>query len=884
MQRAITSGIVFAVIVAAAGCGWLALRGRLPGGEWPVVVAELESALALPGLLGLAAIDLRGVRQLASADSAQPASAWAADAEPSWPERLRRIGVDWRQNVDHVLAGVYARPDKGLGVALAAFGSFSARELETRLRESPEFEVDTALLHGSSVLQLTLRDRTSCEESGPWLLHVSSERIVVGDPDTLEAILDPARRSVSASRELEKFREFRGGRLASLAFFLREDFSPSVSNPMLGFALSAAISKLDGFRSLYVGAGMGWMPQSVELASLLEASDADVAEQRAAAWKQALNSSRAALSDEVPIAAVLLGALEISARGSELWLEADLDRQLAGELQKLPGALVGAALGGSFRELAATGAGTSAASEQLDSDPRRFLPEHAVEAIAAYDETLGFAADVDQVSGPFGFRLHSLALPKDPAQGIEVVVEALGTGLTNLGDNGERAELEITSVRGRSGQQLLAEELCGAERNDLPVALSSQGGAPPIAGSKRVRLTRGATQADIAFIEGRVKLVYPTRTETVRVGARDERTSVERNGTRLELGQLRGGRVEWKLEGRGDRLLHLRALNAAGQPLMRRSSMRMGSVLGMGAGLSGSSDFAGSVAQVEAVFALEQEAWEFPFSLTHMRPGTSREQTGGESREFEPFPIERIRRDLARAARELATQAGQPAGAETRAETHAGPFVVALESVWSFRGLMPRFEVRAPEIPKLGASLSALELSLREIRLKDGTIYTPQPGDAARWSQMLSLGEVWGGAGLRADASLETRAEADSDEVEAISGALVLRLPREVRALWMSEIALGAQVTAEGFSAVVSELARDRFVLRSREGGELLLAVRAYNAAGQMLWMTGAKTGRTDGGWQGEFSVQGVPMRIELVVAKGLETAEYPFSLTLVAN
>ena len=45
-------------------------------------------------------------------------------------------------------------------------------------------------------------------------------------------------------------------------------------------------------------------------------------------------------------------------------------------------------------------------------------------------------------------------------------IEALGTGLTNLGEKGERAQLWVTSVLGRSGEQLLAQERCGADRND----------------------------------------------------------------------------------------------------------------------------------------------------------------------------------------------------------------------------------------------------------------------------------------------------------------------------------------------------------------------------------------------------------------------------------
>ena len=133
----------------------------------------------------------------------------------------------------------------------------------------------------------------------------------------------------------------------------------------------------------------------------------------------------------------------------------------------------------------------------------------------------------------------------------------------------------------------------------------------------------------------------------------------------------------------------------------------MGGMFGAKGG-SGTTSFAGQVASVEAVFAVEEEAWEFPFAIAEMRPGSDREQTVVGETAFESFPIARIRRDFANATRDLLADASPTA--EARATT--GPFVVSLDSVWSFRGLMPHFEVRAPDIPNLEQSLGALELLL----------------------------------------------------------------------------------------------------------------------------------------------------------------------------
>ena len=63
----------------------------------------------------------------------------------------------------------------------------------------------------------------------------------------------------------------------------------------------------------------------------------------------------------------------------------------------------------------------------------------------------------------------------------------------------------------------------------------------------------------------------------------------------------------------------------------------------------------------------------------------------------------------------------------------AGPFAVTLEQVWSFGGLMPRFEVHAPKVPSLEQSLSGLEFVLDEIHLRNGIVHRPPAPSAHPW-------------------------------------------------------------------------------------------------------------------------------------------------------
>jgi hypothetical protein len=384
-----------------------------------------------------------------------------------------------------------------------------------------------------------------------------------------------------------------------------------------------------------------------------------------------------------------------------------------------------------------------------------------------------------------------------------------------------------------------------------------------------------------------VRLRLPVRTETLRLSESLAGQVVERAGARLELTLVGAGSVGWKLSGNARRLLHLRALNAQGQPLRKQGESSMDSLFG--GGKSGSSTFAGVVAQVEAVFALQEEIWEYPFDLRDPRPGTDGEHLSSREIQFELGSPAELARKFRSAAERLAEGAEQTVA--------AGPFAVTLEQVWSFGGLMPRFEVRAPKVSSLEQSLSGLEFVLDEIHLRNGIVHRPPapsagasmnpPGsfssapETATWQQLVNLRESWGEEGLSGDVQIHTGAPGEAEGVARLVGTLVVRMPRRVASYAFHEYELGASLSSASVSLSIAEIGRDRFTLRASRGGERVLAVRAFNAEHEELWMTSAEVEHGPAGWQGEFGVSGIPARVQVVLAETLETAEYPYTLAL---
>lgn len=858
-MRNVGIALLLAGLLLIAGSVFLHLKtGSL--GVTPEAVIAMEQKLARPGLIALATLNVDAMVELAESDPEGQA----------WNEPFEDAGIDLANDISHATLALTAHESGDPRAAVALFGSFDPAAIEQALRDSPEIDVASGQAGGESVLHLQRTDPETCEESGPWALHLDGSRLLLAHTEEIGALLgaaDPA--AAGALRDLTRFQAFRAGQLVSGAFFIPDEL-PTTDNFMVAMAAQAAKAQVHGFRAFYAGASPQIVPPGLEIDAFFEGVDAATTEQKLAAWQAAIETFRGSLAESMPTLAEILAALELHAEGVELHAQMKLSKGQLEKLQALPGEL-GSSMFGGMTMTMDTG---EAPQEQIDENPLAFLVATSGAALAAYDPEVAFAGKADETSGPVGVRLSAARLlPSDGRTELEV--EAFATNVPNLGDLSERVFLEITNVEGKGGQELLAAEICGPDRNDKPAAFSSTFGGEVLSGTKKVRIREGATADGVARIVGQAKILLPVRTESVRVPAAEGET-LERAGARLEITKAGGGSFSYDLTGETQRLLHLRALNAQGRPLSGAGS----TTSTLGAGKSGSRQFAGTVHEIEAVFALEEEELRFPFALGEARPGSDGETLAQKTSE----PVDAETAAMARGLENMLDQlAGQMAQAVERvvdgsdqplARQRAGPFVVTLESIWAFGGLMPRLEVMAPEIPGVAGNPTAIQLSLDEIRMRDGSRH------AGPWAEVLQMGQGFGKPGLTGSAQLRTGAEGSAEDVQSIAGRVTIRLPEQVGTQRFASTELGAGVTLPGLEVALVELGRDRFTLRASSGGERVLGARAFNAFGEELWMPDSSTEQgEDGTLALSFRVTGVPAEIELRYAEKLSSAEYPFVL-----
>ena len=878
-------------LALVVGGAWVLVERSLAPPPVPAPVGQVERALALPGLLALATVDVASVSRLQ--EQIQGAAESDADADPD-AERsaldtiLEQAGVDVRRDVTHLSAALYVKDDGGVGTGAALFGRFDAAALEKALRESPGARVSDGSTAGT--LRVFLLDRESCETSEPWSVQLGADRILASDPALMPEIAARLASGAAPERDLTRFERYRDGQLASAAFFVPDALPAGIGNPMVAMPAEMVRQQLDGFRAVYLRAGFRALPARATLGGLIESPDPATAEALEARMRSAIEASRTKL-ESLPTLARLHDALSLGSDGGEVALEFALDSETARSLEALPGEVMGLMFGGLASSMSFGGGQEEAAGpERLDEQAEVFAESYSSSELAAYDPTRDFAGPVDQISGPFGFRLESVSLPNDPeSAGPEIVLDVIGTGIRNLGERSGRARLTVASAVDAGGNELLAEEACGRDRNDRPVTLSRSFGTGMLQGTKKVRLRHDVRADDVARLSGNVSLRLPLRTRSVVLSEPAQGMTAEAAGATIELTEVGPRQISYRERGAVSRVLAVRALNAERRPLASESATSVGSPFG--GGRSRTEGFAGHIAHVEVVFAVEEEELEFPFELAGLRPGTAGEHLMSSDVAFEDAPLRNIVRRF-----QDALDAQFVDGASVQAATKTGPFVVTLEQMWAFGGLMPRFGVYAPDLPNLENSMSALEITLERILLRDGTLRTAlDPPDspaftiqglgeqsAPEWSQLLAMDPAFGREGtLQGVASLETGANIDAAEVAALEGSLILRMPRRIRTLSMDAVALGARTSGGGISIELSELGRDAFALRSHGAGERVLAVRAFNATGDELWMTGAEAEMDEEGWKGSFEVRGVPARIEIITAGELERAEYRYALML---
>jgi len=853
----------------AVGAVFLYKRYALPQyvGASNVLIAT-ENALATPETLFLGSVDLEYIKTFSTKLQGRPALpdlATAESAPGSVLDTLGRLVQAHSGALSYFSAAVYLTKDGAFSTALVAGGDIRVEEIIKALQDNPQAKPAPNLANAWIV---QVEDPDNCRLSKEWTVVFSKNRIVAVDGRET-GLIERLQSDTPAARNLDRWREFRKDRFAAAALFppeaLPQGLGPLVQGPAETIKLG-----LNEFDGAYLGASARAFPPSGKIALWLSARSPAVAAEKARAWQAALVSSRKDWEKIIPTFAVLHDRATIGTRDNLLLADISLDKSLADQLRNLPGELIALFFSGFNFKLQpkASDPAAKTPTERIDKQARQFIAEVSAAQLKPFDPETSFAEPADVVAGPFGIQLAGIRLTESEPRTLELEVRAAGTHLPNSGDNAEHMlAFSIASVRDKDGKELLQSASCGPDRNALPAHPVQQLGTEVLAATKKVHLIASARPADVASIQGAVRLNLPTRVETIALTPAKAGDRIEPDGLRIELTQVEPSAISYRVSGDTDRLLLLRAKNAKGEVLAQVSSFKMDGV--WGSGKSVTQAFAGVPASVEFVVARAVEQKNYAFELKGARPQSQNARAMDKAPTFGPYPKIELGRDLRQS---ITVKRFQPPMASAK----AGPAIVDLEWANAFKSLRLGLALYLPPLKNLEGALSAAEVEIQGLTLVDGTVRRPRIGEL-HWRTLVPMNRA-GNELFSGRAAFDTGIESPADSLRSIAGRVSLHLPLVLQKT-SAAVEVGAQTDTSCGSIELTEITRGGLTLAGAGDPACLFAVRALNAEGKDLRVSNGAIEWTAKDWRDRFTVSGIPSSLELVTLKKSETLNFPFVL-----
>jgi hypothetical protein len=117
--------------------------------------------------------------------------------------------------------------------------------------------------------------------------------------------------------------------------------------------------------------------------------------------------------------------------------------------------------------------------------------------------------------------------------------------------------------------------------------------------------------------------------------------------------------------------------------------------------------------------------------------------------------------------------------------------------------------------------------------------------------------------------------------VARIKGHVHLSLPRRVDTVSIDAVEVGTRVSTAGETVTLNRLDDKGFSLDFGDRRPAVVAVNAYNASGDAIWVPHPELTEEGKRWVGVFPTHGAAARIEVMLAGEVEEAQFPFEFSV---
>jgi len=634
MNRFIIALVVAALIVVG---GYYFVNNSHPpapedGPSTPAYLEMAESALATQGAVLIAHADIEKARATGQAflekiDSLSFPEDMAK--ENRFLTAMREQGIDLKKQLDQALSA-FLVTEKGNRYVLMLRGNFKPADIRKAVEQA--FVVVDPGEDGADMVFI-YKNYRSCALSPPLRMHVTRKQIIVTTPDMMPILMERMTSNTPAEIDLTAWRNFRQTHFFSLGLMHPRETLASIPHPELQSIVGQSVTR--DVETVFFG--MSGDQNSAGTSAILEAEvHADNAE-----WPQKTANNiqlgraafRSLMAHKMPAAAQLEASFQVVPQGNTLKMSFPLTAQGMDETQD--------ALRDIGNTVMSKTTGLGSAVDKLlkpresvltSGELPHFAQDYGHNKLPAFSGNLPFIK-ADTAAGPFAIALDKAVLAtKHTRTYTELTFKARSEPLQNLpvddmnidDPDSAVATFQITGIYDDEGQNLLADEDCGADRNDKEKPLSIQGALEIIngksilqshlEGTKTVRLAAEYGLQDIARIDGKIVLTVPTSVKSVRYPQPLEDHALDTGQTRIFFRDSDPHKLKYAVEGKKNLILAVYGLNKQGQVLRNRSSLGTSSAFRKQRNVS--RDIQGTIDAAEIVYADSTETQAYPFTIT----------------------------------------------------------------------------------------------------------------------------------------------------------------------------------------------------------------------------------------------------------------------------
>ncbi|MFT7432617.1 MAG: hypothetical protein ACI9TY_000235 [Alphaproteobacteria bacterium] len=882
------------LVVAMVGTGvYFYFAKGIEARDVPLEVIATENAMALPGTMAVASLDVKYIRRISKTlyGSSDPMPL-ITEGDENLLNALRKQGHNIFEQTDYALLAAGANKDDMFFGGILLGKDYPVDAIIKTLKD--KYLVRTDKRTGSFLIKKESIE--TCKMSEEVAVYIEPHAILISTPKDMHQILSRLKTNAASEVNLTAWRDFRKNKISAIGVIAPKEIEKSVNNGMAKMMLKGFEDKKN-VDSAFLGALVNLTsPQGLKLVAEISTKDHALLNKAEKGFYELKENFKDSLKKDFPTLSGLQRYSSVHVEDNKLKAKFIADKDFISDVKKIPEEFMRMMFSGF-----AVKSGTSAnLAENVDRilEPNKIMKfkENAnFTNLRNYEDK--YAETPTLVQGPFSINISSIGISPDSDKAIELKLEVKSGPLVNIpaisthfSEGGSFAEFNINRVEGADGHNLLKNERCGRNRNSKTAMLHANasnkhvdGKVIPyqyVIGDKKIRLNEGASLYDISAIKGTIKLSLATKVKTKTFKKPFDNQIFETENVRMFFKDGGSDKITYQITGKPYYILDVRPLNAKGQYLVTSGFTRMGENVSI--------DVIGTVSSVEIVYAEEMESKDYPFVIRDVLP-----KFNGKNEFYKPHNSVLLSKN--QFIKQVSVPFEKPDNlCIEQTKTKAGEFLVCANKFdYTMQNLGSWFKLYAPSSDALLASIKNTTVTLNSMVDDKGYSHDLNIKQRFKFKEQFDNKKLIVSGSLRMGTDNKELADL---KVKQVSGVIQVRLPKNLTPIVLNAQKFGETRAGEnGFKVKLVSLENKSLTIEFEGDISNIADVRAKDINGEYLalqqldikekstfGLTLKQRKALEGNakkWSIYLYPYGTPETIEIYYSSEFEEVDYPFNL-----